>query len=121
MGLKQTCKFEWLSYVKLGVMATSFLLGLSGPLTAAQNIPDEKTSTVVSQSTHDEPKLSEIIPLSAELSARLTKLENIKLDPPDLAGIEKDYSEIDERINAVSKKLKGNANGPKRQRHEDQT
>jgi len=35
----------------------------------------------------------------------LTKLENIKLGLPDLVSIKKDYSEIDERINAVSKKL----------------
>ncbi len=35
----------------------------------------------------------------------MTKLENIKLGLPDLASIKKDYSEIDERINAVSKKL----------------
>ena len=107
MELKQTSKFEWLSYVRLAVIATSVLLGLSGDLTAEQNTPEVKTSTTVSQSTPDEPKLSEIIPLSAELSARLAKLENIKLDLPDLAAIEKDYAEIDERINAVSKKLAG--------------
>jgi potassium efflux system protein len=105
MELKQTSKFEWLSYVRLAVIATSVLLGLSGDLTAAQNTPEVKTSTTVSQSTPDEPKLSEIIPLSAELSARLAKLENIKLGLSDLAAIEKDYSEIDERINVVSKKV----------------
>jgi len=107
MGLKQTCKFEWFSYVKLAVIATSVLLGLAGDLTAAQSTPGVKTSPVVSQSSPDEPKLSEIIPLSAELSARLAKLENIELGLPDLAAIEKDYAEIDERINAVSKKLAG--------------
>ena len=105
MELKQTYKFEWLPYVKLVVIATSVLLGLSGDLTAAQNAPEVKTSTTSSQSTPDVPKLSEIIPLSAELSGRLAKLENIELGLPDLAAIEKDYSEIDERINAVSKKL----------------
>jgi len=105
MELKQTYKFEWLPYVKLVVIATSVLLGLSGDLTAAQNAPELKTSTTVSQSTPDVPKLSEIIPLSAELSGRLAKLESIELGLPDLAAIEKDYSEIDERINAVSKKL----------------
>ena len=89
----------------LAVIATSVLLGLSGDLTAAQNTPEIKTSTVVSQSTPDEPKLSEIIPLAAELSARLARLENIKLGLPDLAAIEKDFTEIDARINAVSKNL----------------
>jgi len=107
MRFNQTCNFQWLSYVKLAVIATSVLLGLSGDLTAAQNVSEEKRSAVVSHDSPDEPKLSEIIPLSAELSGRLAKLENIKLDLPDLASIEKDYSEIDERINAVSKKLKG--------------
>ena len=107
MELKQTCKFEWLSYVRLAVIATSVLLGLSGDLTAAQNTQEVKTSATVSESTPDEPKLSEIIPLSAELSARLAKLENIELDLPDLDAIEKDYSEIDGRINAVSKKFEG--------------
>ena len=121
MRFNQTCNFQLLSYVKLAVIATSVLLGLSGDLTAAQNVSEEKRSAVVSHDSPDEPKLSEIIPLSAELSARLAKLENIKLDLPDLDAIEKDYSEIDERINAVSKKLKGKANGPKCQRHEDQT
>ncbi len=106
MRSKQTCKFEWLSYVKLAVIATSVVLGLSGDLTAAQNTPEVKTSTVASQSTPDEPKLSEIIPLSAELSARLAQLENIQLGLPDLAAIEKDYAEIDARVNAVSEKLK---------------
>ena len=105
MRFNQTCNFQWLSYVKLAVIATSVLLGLSGDLTAAQNVSEEKRSAVVSHDSPDEPKLSEIIPLSAELSGRLAKLENIKLDLPDLASIEKDYSEIDERINAVSKKL----------------
>jgi len=107
MGLKQTCKFEWLSYVRLFIIATSVLLGLSGDLIAAQNTPEKKTSTIVSPSTPDEPKFSEIIPLSAKLSARLAKLENIELGLPDLAAIEKDYSAIDKRINAVSKKLEG--------------
>ena len=105
MELKRTGRFDWLSYVKLAVIATLVLFGLSGELAAAQNTPEDKTSTVVSQNTPDEPKLSEIIPLSAVLSARLVRLENIKLDLPDFAAIEKDYSEIDKRINAVSKKL----------------
>ncbi len=105
MGLIQTCKFEWLSYIRLAVIATSVLLGLSVDLSVAQPPTEEKTSTVVSQSTPDEPKLSEIIPLAAELSSRLSKLENIKLGLPDLVTIRNDYSEIDARINAVSKNL----------------
>ena len=106
MGLKQACKFEWLSSVRLAVIATAVVLGLCGDLNAAQSTPEVKTSTIVSQNAPAEPKLSEIIPLSAGLSARLAQLENIQLGLPDLAAIEQDYSDIDARVNAVSEKVK---------------
>ena len=106
MGLKQACKFEWLSSVCLAVIATAVVLGLYGNLYAAQSTPEGKASTVVSQNASAEPKLSEIIPLSAELSGRLAQLENIKLGLPDLAAIEQDYADINARVNAVSEKVK---------------
>ena len=106
MGLKQACKFEWFSSVWLAVIATAVVLGLCGNLYAAQSAPEGKTSTVVSQNASAEPKLSEIIPLSVGLSARLAQLENIKLGLPDLAAIEQDYADINARVNAVSEKVR---------------
>jgi small-conductance mechanosensitive channel len=103
MGLNQTSKFEWRSHVILAVIAALIFLSLSGNLYAAKVTPEGKTPTVVSPKAPEEPKLSEIIPLAAQLSARLTKLKNTKLDLPALVKMEKNYSKIATRIDAASK------------------
>jgi potassium efflux system protein len=105
MTLIQTGKFERLFSARGSVLAIALLLTSSSDLYAAQAALQEKTPAIVSQNSSKGPNLSEIIPLSAELTSRLALLENIKLDLPDLAGIEKSYAEIAGRIDAVSEKL----------------
>ncbi|MGW8313577.1 MAG: mechanosensitive ion channel family protein [Desulfuromonadales bacterium] len=105
MILVQTGKFKWLFSARGSVLAIALLLTFPGDLYAAQATLQENTPAVVSQTPSKVPNLSEIIPLSAELSSRLAQLENTKPDLPDLAEIEKSYAEIAGRIDAVSKKL----------------
>jgi len=105
MTSRGTDKFGWISSARITVIATAFLLVFSGDLFAALANLQEKTPSDGSQKSADVPNLSEIIPLSTELSSRLAQLENRKLDIPDLAVIENNYAEIAGRIDAVSKKL----------------
>ena len=105
MGLINIRKDKWLSYIRLAIIALSILMGLSSDLLAANEAPEGSTSTVVSQNVPDEPKVSEIIPLVAELSARLARLEHMDLGLPDLAQTEKNYFKIETQINSVSKNL----------------
>ena len=105
MGLINIRKDKWLSYIRLAIIALSILMGLSSDLLAANEAPEGSTSTVVSQNVPDEPKVSEIIPLAAELSARLARLEHMDLGLPDLAQTEKNYFKIETQINSVSKNL----------------
>ena len=55
----------------------------------ADNLPD-----AAAESTGAVPQLSEIIPLSAELTVRLAVLESKMTDRPDLSALEKQYDQI---------------------------
>ena len=105
MSFVQADKYKFCRFIRAAIIVFVVLLGFSKSL-PAKTIPDaEKPATGISLNETDEPKLSKIIPLSTELSARFAKLENANLQLPDLAAIENAYSEIAARVNAASRQL----------------
>ena len=72
---------------------------------AAQSQPVNHTPVETQQKVPAVKNLSDIIPLATDLSARLTILESKLEGMPDVAPIEKQYAEIEARVEEAGKAL----------------
>ncbi len=77
----------------------------SGDLQAADQGEESPKATVLQGSGSNEPDLSKIIPLAADLSVRLVSLESQMADDLDLAPIAKEFSAIETRTQDSIKQL----------------
>ncbi len=77
----------------------------SGDLQAADQGVENPKATVLQGAGSNEPDLSKIIPLAADLSVRLVSLESQMVDDLDLAPIAKEFSAVETRIQDSIKQL----------------
>ena len=89
----------------LGVLLLPAVLLLSSPGLAGELFQDEEITGAVETVSVTEPDLADFVPLAAELSGRLTALENRVQVGPDIQAIEKAYNGIKADLEASAHEL----------------
>jgi potassium efflux system protein len=89
----------------LGIALLVAIIQLSGNVLADQQPSDIKTAAAHQEKALMEPNLSQIIPLTTDLSARLAALESKMTDILNLAPIIKEFSVIAARVEEASTQL----------------